>query len=246
MTIPTTEYAVVIPAYNESATIRDLVIRTLRYASQVIVVDDGSSDNTAEQLAELPVTLLINTRNQGKAASLWRGFQHALQNDVRGIITLDGDGQHSPEEIPMLLNAALQHPDRIIIGSRLWDKDAFPPARYRANRFANFWIAWAAGQPIEDSQSGFRIYPADLLHKLQIRHGKSSGFVFESEVIIESAKLGFLTHPVAISAIYRPGARASHFHPVMDIAKIGIMIAWKLISSGLSPQGLYRSLTARK
>ena len=247
VTIPTADYAVVIPAYNEGATIRELVIRTLRYAAQVIVVDDGSTDNTAEQLAELPVTLLINTRNQGKAASLWRGFLHALQNnDLRGVITLDGDGQHNPEEIPKLLEAAQQHPDRIIIGSRLWDKAAFPPARYRANRFANFWIAWAAGQPIEDSQSGFRIYPAELLHKLHIRHGKSSGFVFESEVIIEGAKLGFLSQPVAISTVYRPGARASHFRPVMDITKIVVMVAWKLISSGLNPLGLYRSLTAPK
>ncbi len=250
MTSPTTpraDYAVVIPAYNEGMTIRDLVIRALRYNTQVIVVDDGSTDNTAVQLAELPVTLLINTRNQGKAASLWRGFLHALQNnELRGVITLDGDGQHKPEEIPKLLEAAQQHPNHIIIGSRLWDKAAFPTARYRANRFANFWIAWAAGHPIEDSQSGFRIYPAELLHKLHIHHGKSSGFVFESEVIIEAAKLGILSLPVPISTIYCPNARASHFRPVMDIAKIVIMVAWKLISSGLNPIGLYRSLSTRK
>ena len=235
-------YAVLIPAYNEAATIRDIAQRCLPFTGLLIVVDDGSSDGTGDALASLPVTVLRHERNEGKAASLWDGFQLALDRKVAGVITLDGDGQHAPEEISKLLAAAQQHPDHLIIGSRLWDKSAFPPARYRANRFANFWIAWAAGQPLEDSQSGFRVYPASLLRKLLARERHASGFVFESEVIIDAARLGHPSIPVRISAIYRAGARQSHFHPMRDIAQIVVMVAWKLISRGLYPAGLVRSL----
>lgn len=238
-------HAVLIPAYNEAATLRDVVERCLLQASRVIVVDDGSTDGTVDTLAGLPVTVLRHAHNQGKAASLWDGFRQALALGANGVITLDGDGQHAPEEIPKLMAAAEQHPEHLIIGSRLWDKAAFPPARYRANRFANFWIGWASGQPLEDSQSGFRVYPAALLRKLLARGHHANGFVFESEVIIDAARLGHHSLPVRISAIYRNDARKSHFHPVRDIARIVLMVAWKLVSGGFYPMGLLRSLRRR-
>jgi len=236
------DFTVVIPAYNESHTIRDLVERTLLQIKHVIVVDDGSTDGTADALKGLDITLLRHPVNEGKASSLWDGMQEARKRAIQGIVTLDGDGQHLPEDIPRLLQYFKQTPDTIVIGSRLHEKANIPRARYNANRFANFWIAWAAGYPIIDSQSGFRIYPADLLDKVRVAHHRSSGFVFESEILIEAGRQGITSLPIPISAIYMPQARASHFRPVVDIARIVRMVAWKLISRGFYLQGLRRSL----
>ncbi len=200
-----------IPAYNEVRTIRDLVERTLRQIRHVIVVDDGSTDGTAHALDGLDITLLQHATNQGKARSLWDGMQEARKRKITGIITLDGDGQHLPEDIPRLLQRFRQTPNMIVIGSRLHEKANIPRARYNANRFANFWIAWAAGYPIIDSQSGFRIYPANLLDRVEVAHKRSSCFVFESEILTEAGRLGITSVPIAISAIYMPNARAQPF-----------------------------------
>lgn len=236
------EYALVIPAYEEVATIRSVVEGALQFLEWIIVVDDGSQDGTAEALAGLPVTILRNGQNKGKAASLWRGLNHAVQAGAKAVLTMDGDGQHRAQDIPRLLEAVRRFPQRFVIGSRLWDMAAIPKARYRANRFANFWIAWASGQPIEDSQSGFRVYPAQLIRTVRIEVGRARGFVFESEIVIEAARLGFYVLPVPVRALYGEAPRPSHFRPILDIARITKMVAWKLISRGFYPQGLWRSL----
>lgn len=235
------EIAVVIPAYNESGTIRDVAQRALAQCRQVIVVDDGSRDGTADAVADLPVVLLRNEANSGKAVSLWRGMQHAIVHGAVAVITLDADGQHQPEDILRFLEMAANHPDHIIIGSRLADRRAIPTRRYYANRVANFWISWAAGYYIKDSQSGFRLYPASLLKNSKLRVSKARGFVFESEILIEAAKRGVYSLTLPITAIYKPNARASHFRPVLDIARITRMVAWKLVSRGLYPWGLFNA-----
>lgn len=236
------DLVVVIPAYNEQRTIRDLAERALRQVRQVIVVDDGSTDGTVEALQGLDITLVRHNRNQGKAASLWAGLHAAARPGVIGIVTIDGDGQHLPEDIPRLAAHFRRHPRHITIGSRLHDKANIPRARYNANRCAGFWISWASGYYISDSQSGFRIYPADLLRRVRVGHKPSSGFVLESEILIEAARKGIYSSAVPISAIYSPQARKSHFRPVLDIVRIVRMVAWKLLSRGLFLPGLVRSL----
>ncbi len=235
-------FAVVIPAYNEAATIRALVERTLEQQLPVIVVDDGSEDQTAAQLQDLPLTLLQNTQNAGKASALRKGFEAALQQGVDGIITLDGDGQHRPEDIPRFIEASREHPGKIIIGSRLHDREQIPPRRYYANRFANFWIAWASGMPLLDSQSGFRLYPASLLSDMELDTSPERGFVFESEVIIEAGWRGVGVHNIPIPALYDEAMRPSHFRSVLDILRITRMVAGRLLSRGMHLPGLYNAL----
>lgn len=237
--------AVVIPAYNEGATIRDVARRALAQVPLVIVVDDASTDATAGAVEGLPVVLLRNESNRGKAGSLRRGADEAVRRGAVAIITLDGDGQHCPEDIPVLLETWRAASRRIVIGSRLHAREAIPVARYRANRFANFWISWAAGQAIADTQSGFRVYPAGLFTQTQVPYGVTSSFVFESEILIEAAQAGVDVTCVPINAIYSPRARPSHFRPVVDIARIVRMVAWRLIVRGLYLQGLVRSLRSR-
>lgn len=233
-------FAVVIPAYNEAVTIRDIAARALKICPQVIVVDDGSVDGTARALDGLAVQLLRNDRNLGKAASLWRGAQAALASGVDAVVTLDGDGQHAPEDISRLMAAAQQNPGSIVIGARLADRHAIPKLRYFGNRVAVFWLSWACGQRLGDSQSGFRVYPAELFGKVSIAHDRQHGFVFESEILIEAARHGHRCVMVPIAAIYRAGARVSYFRH-LDTLRIIRMVAWKLMSRGLYLQGFYRA-----
>lgn len=233
-------YAVVIPAYNEAATIRGLAERALRFCPHVIVVDDGSIDNTSSELSGLALQCLRNDRNLGKAESLWRGAHAALALGVEWIVTLDGDGQHAPEDIPRLMTAARQHPGSIVIGARLADRAAIPKLRLFANRAAVFWLSWACGQRLEDSQSGFRVYPATLFGEVTLPHDRKHGFVFESEILIEAARFGHRCVMVPIAAVYRSDARPSHFRH-LDTLRIIRMVAWKLISRGLYLPGFYRA-----
>jgi glycosyltransferase involved in cell wall biosynthesis len=237
---------IVIPAYNEAATIRAVAERCLQQCEQVIVVDDGSTDATITQLEGLPVRLLRNDTNSGKAASLWKGMQYALQQGATQVITLDGDGQHQPEDIPALLAAAVTHPEHLIIAARLKDNDQAPKARLRANRIADFWISWAAGQWVHDTQSGFRLYPGRLLSQLTPDTRRERGFVFESEILIEAVRRGYPCTVVPISSSYSSNARASHFRPVADITRIVLMVAWRLFSRGFYPQGLWRALKQKE
>ncbi len=237
---------VVIPAYNEAATIRDVASRTLEYCSRVVVVDDGSSDDTVAQLEGLPLTVLQNEQNAGKAASLWNGMRYALQQGAEAVVTLDGDGQHDPADIPRLMAAAQRYPDHSLIAARLQNRDSAPRARLFANNFADFWISWAAGQWVHDSQSGFRLYPAGLLRGFTPRNDRRYGFVFESEVLIIGIRRGFPSVSLPIASVYQHGARRSHFRPVADITLIVRMVAWKLFTRGMFLPGLWRALTTRR
>ncbi len=234
----------VIPAYNDAATVADVARRAAAYCP-VIVVDDGSTDDTPAVLAGAPATVLRNTANSGKAASLWRGFEHALEQGAERVLSLDADGQHAPEEIPRLLAAAAEQPERIIIASRSIGREQTPPLRLFANRMANFWISWAAGYPIADTQSGFRLYPANVLRRVRVPTDRSRGFVFESEMLIEAARRGVRVLSVPIQAIYHEDRRPSHYRAAADTLRIIRMVAWKLIRRGSYPQGLYRSLTEK-
>jgi glycosyltransferase involved in cell wall biosynthesis len=237
-------WAVVIPAYNESKTILTLVQQILQQQpTSVIVVNDASTDTTARLVASLPVRLINNPENRGKAGSLWAGFEHAMTEQSDVVITMDGDAQHKASDLPRFIQSYHDNISKkeksIIIGSRKRNPESQPFARYFANRFANFWISWAAGYRISDSQSGFRLYPVELLKKMQ--HLKQSqGFLFESEILIDAAKAGYYSNKVDIEAVYPKDRRPSHFKPYADIKKITQMVATKLYNDKFNIPGLIR------
>jgi glycosyltransferase involved in cell wall biosynthesis len=241
---------IVIPAYNEAATIGDIVTRSRAQLSSscVIVVDDGSLDDTGTIAARSGARVLRHPANQGKGASLISGMREAMNRGADSIVTLDGDGQHRPEDISRLLACSYAWPRHIVIGSRKASASAAPRARFVANRVADFWISWAARHPIEDSQSGFRVYPAELLRIIAAaRPALASGFAFESEILIEAGRLGFQTVADDIPTIYGNALRRrSHFRPVADITRIVVVVAGKLLAWGMDPVGLWRSLTLQR
>lgn len=218
----------IIPAYNEAGTIRRVATRTLHYVERVVVVDDGSTDQTVASLREVPVTMLRHTQNFGKAAALRRGMQYAVAQGASAIITLDGDGQHDPADIPALLAMHRRNPRAIVVAARRRHRHTIPRLRVLAQRIADFWISVAAGCAVEDSQSGFRLYPVSAWTAAGWPCDSASGFVFESEILIEAGRSGIPIRSVPVSAIYGRHLRQSHFQSGRDIAAITRMVTGKI------------------
>jgi len=183
-------------------------------------------------------------KNGGKASALQAGFCKALALGVDAVVTLDGDAQHNPMDIPKLVAYFEAYPNTLCIASRLKDRKNAPRSRRIANGIADFWVSWAAGVSIADSQSGFRLYPASLLKTLNINENKS-GFVFESEVIIDAAHLKYAFAFIPIDTVYADERRASHFRAGFDITQITLMVAKKLFKKGMNFPGLVRSLSSK-
>ena len=240
-------FAVVIPAFNEERTIETVVRQTLPICADVVVVNDGSTDRTAEILETLPVRVVDHETNLGKGASLLSGMRAAMDLGADAVLTMDADGQHLPTSIAGFLDRAERVPSSLVVGSRLHDRAAFPSARFQANEVANFWISWAAGQWIADTQCGMRLYPRKALELICDKPGRHTGFAFESEVLIDAATAGITVLDVPIPAIYAiDGQRPSHFRPVRDIAVIVLMVAGKLLARAMYVGGLIASIKARR
>jgi glycosyltransferase involved in cell wall biosynthesis len=196
-------------------------------------------------LTDTGAEVLRLPENAGKGEALMRGIETARNTGADFIITLDADGQHPPECIPDFL--CHLDPSRIVVGARTADLGSAPPARLRANRVANFFISWAAGHWIPDTQCGFRVYPARVFDRIRLRRRRRSGFVFESEVLIEACRNGFRVTPVPIPALYDSVLqRPSHFRPVFDIAAIVIMVTGKLVARGFCPQNYIQCRRERR
>ena len=232
---------VVIPALNEARAIRAVVTEAMANCARVIVVDDGSSDGTSAAIADLAVERIRHDRPAGKARALQDGFRRALELGADGVLTMDGDGQHAAADLPRLLAAARQYPNHIVIGARLLARAAQPGKNRFGNQQADFWVSWACGQRVVDSQSGQRFYPRAAVDiALALPNG---GFVFESEILIEAARRGIGTVSVPIESRYEEDRRASHFRPLRDVSRITRMIAWRLLRGGLMPRNYWRART---
>jgi 1-acyl-sn-glycerol-3-phosphate acyltransferase len=189
----------------------------------IIVVDDGCTDNTAELLAtlEFPVTVVRHERNQCKGKALVSGFRKALEMGFDYALTLDGDGQHFPEDIPALLRALDVHPGALIVGSRQFtDKNMSGKSKF-ANRFSNFWFRLQTTVPLPDTQTGMRIYP---LHRLYGLNCLTSRYEAELELLVFAAWHNVPLVPVPIRVYYPPKSeRVSHFVPARDFTRISIL-----------------------
>ena len=229
--------AVVVPALNEALRIRDVVQGALRHCPNVIVVDDGSDDGTADAIADLPIVLLRHATRQGKGAGLRTGFAEALRRGLDAVVTMDGDGQHSADDIPRLLAAANRRPGWIVIGARLRKRANQPLYRRLANQFGDWGIAWGTGYQVADSQSGQRLYPANVC-ALACAGIPGEDFVFEAQVVMSAAReLGTRCVSVPIEARYNvvqgaPDFRPSHFRPLRDLWRITSHIVLHCVRRG--------------
>ncbi|MBN1564443.1 MAG: glycosyltransferase family 2 protein [Anaerolineae bacterium] len=196
-----------IPAYNEGNRVVPVVNSTKTYLP-VLVVDDGSTDETAGCAAAAGATLLRQQPNQGKGAALRAGFQWALDHDYDAVITLDADGQHDPAEIPRFLDLfAQQNPD-LIIGERTFAKMPFP--RNISNTLGRHLFSWALGQRVNDNQSGYRLLSRRLM--AETLKSKEHGFEFEVEMIVTAVRCGYDVVGVPIRTIY--AGEISHIKPI--------------------------------
>ena len=212
-----------IPTYNNAGTIVDVVRRVHQYMRDIIVVVDGSTDDSYALLQNIgfPLTIVQHERNRGKGAALVSGFRKALDLGYDFALTIDGDGQHYPEDIPLILRAHDVHPNALIVGSRQFTDDNMPGKSKFANRFSNFWFALQTTIHLPDTQTGMRLYPLHQLYGLGIL---TSRYEAELELLVFAAWHNVPLVPVPIRVYYPPkGERVSHFVPARDFTRISIL-----------------------
>ena len=213
-------FCAVIPTYNNARTVADIVRRTLAVCPQVIVVNDGSTDDTLAVLEPLreSIELITYARNRGKGHALRLGLEAARRAGYDYAVTLDSDGQHRPEEIP-LLTAAVEADTTRVVGSRNLQADGMPAGNTFANRFSNFWFRLQTGIRLPDTQTGFRLYPLRHLPCLVLLTAR---YESELELLVFSAWRGVKLVPVGISVSY-PDDRVTHFRPFRDFLRISLL-----------------------
>ena len=216
---------VIIPTYNNQKTVGRLVEQVLSYSNDVIVVNDGATDETSTILDGFKDSIyrIDYAPNKGKGYALRMGFQKALELGYRFAITIDSDGQHFPSDIPKFLEVHKSHPDSVIMGARNLEADGMPAKNSFANRFSNFWFRLQTGIYMPDTQTGFRLYP---LKKIENINFFTTRFEFEIEVIVKLAwrDVSFVSVPIQVK--YDPNERVSHFRPGPDFTRISFLNAW--------------------
>ena len=216
------EVIVVIPTYNNAGTITEVIRGISRYSRHILVVNDGSTDNTADLLLEFQeIEVLAYTRNRGKGYALKIGLRRAAELGFRYALTIDSDGQHFPDDIPVFIREAEEHPDALLIGARNLTSDNMPGKNTFANRFSNFWFRLETGISLTDTQSGFRLYP---LQKIQGLRYFTRRYEFELEIIVRAAWRRIPVRNVQVRVYYPPqGERVSHFRPFRDFSRISVL-----------------------
>lgn len=238
---------VVIATYDNAGTIANVVRRVEAITRDIIVVDDGCTDNTLALLQQLDVPPHIVTYkpNRGKGHALVQGFNKAMQLGWDYVITLDSDGQHFPEDLPQLVAAWTQHKDALIVGERGTGHLNMPRGNTMANKFSNFWFTLQTGIQLNDTQTGFRLYPLKRLRWLGIT---TSRYEAELEMLVFAAWHGIEIVPVKVRVYYPPqGERVTHFRPWADFGRISLLnvaLCFGAVVYGW-PMRLYRKIKNR-
>lgn len=202
---------ILIPTYNEEKSIGQLIRQIKNQNFDVLVIDDGSKDKTKDIAKKEGIIVLENKINLGKGASLRKGFEYLLSKDYDLAIIMDGDGQHSPDDINKFILKANDPQIGIVIGNRLLKPKNMPLVRLLTNKLMSMWISKLCKQNIPDSQCGYRLIKRDVLNRIRL---KSQNFEIESELLIEAARSGFKIDSVPIASIYQN--HKSRINPILD------------------------------
>ncbi len=203
--------AAVIPAYQEEKHVAEVARRVRAQLEHVLVVDDGSTDATAESARRAGVDVIVHPQNRGKGESIKTGMRYWLDRGIDYVVLLDADGQHLPEEIVHFIDAAGQNNAKIFVGTRMNDVTSMPWVRRVVNRYMSDKISRACGQQIPDTQCGFRMLHRDLIPELL---GGTNRFDYETEMLIIASRNGHRIAAVPITTVYSD--EVSSIHPVRD------------------------------
>lgn len=213
---------VIIPTFNNASTIEGVIVDVLKYTNNIIVVDDGSTDNTSEVLLRFKSIDIIKYKtNIGKGWAIRKGFNKALALGFDYAITIDSDAQHFPDDLPLFIDELEKNPDSLIIGSRNIAADGMPSKNTFANKFSNFWYWAETNIKLPDTQSGFRLYPIKFYKNTKFYTRK---YEFEIEVLVRSAWSDINVIPIPINVYYPPeDEHVSHFRPLPDFTRISVL-----------------------
>jgi glycosyltransferase involved in cell wall biosynthesis len=221
MTAPTASYAALVPALDCAATIASVVRGALEHVGRVLVVDDGSSDATAEEARAAGAEVFSHGENLGKGAALVAGLRYLRSRGASHAVALDGDGQHLPAEIPALLAESLAHPAALVVGARRMEHEVAAINRF-GNEFANLWVRIATGRHLGDTQCGMRVYPIEPTLAFE---PVGQRFDFETEILIRAARAEMEIRSVPVRVYYPPPElRLSHYDKVWDTVRIIEMV----------------------
>lgn len=202
---------VLIPAFEEASAVRRVVEGARRHVSEVVVVDDGSRDETAAEAKRGGAVVLRHESNRGKGEALKTGFRHAMEKGWEAVVIVDADGQHDPEAIPLFLEVWRETGAGVVVGDRMSDTESMPWIRYMTNRFTSYVLSWMAGCRVPDSQCGYRLIAREVFSSFRL---STSRYDTESEIIIRAGRMGARIVSVAIPTVY--GEEKSKIHPLRD------------------------------
>jgi glycosyltransferase involved in cell wall biosynthesis len=211
---------IVIPAYNNSYTLRNVVKESIKTGLKVLIIDDGSTDDSLKTVKGLDTAVITFPKNRGKGAAIKAGAAWAEENNFTHIITLDADGQHNPQDAYKFIEKINENPLSIVIGNRDFENSDVPEKSKFGRKFSNFWVKVLTGVSAVDSQSGFRAYPVELIQKIKCSGNR---YNFEVEIIVKGIWAGLKIQNVAIPVVYSETTKkSSHFRPFVDNARISL------------------------
>lgn len=205
----------IIPAFNEARLIGDVVVHTRPYVAEVVVVDDGSADDTGKIAQVAGATVLRHEQNRGKGASIVTGLEYFGRSGFEFAVFLDADGQHDPSEIPKFIEVARRVGAGMVVGTRMSDVTDMPRIRLWTNRFTSWLTGKLARQQVPDSQCGYRLVARRVIGDLRL---STARFETETEILIQAGRAGHRIASVPVRTIYVAG-RQSHIRPLRDTVR---------------------------